>query len=375
MRKLSKAILIILVLTAPAAAWAQGAPPDQPGAVDPPAASQPSQPARPAFIDQPPRIPGILRDTGPIKITTAIDKAVIRVGDLIHYSMFIEAPPGSKVMMPPPGAQLGMFLIRDYNFPGLEEKEETWTDRLRSWLSRMTGVAISDGSERVQEFHFIVTAYDTGDLVIPPLPVMVVDPAGAQHALFAESARIRVAPVTNPEDMTIRDVKAPVGVEFPWLKYLPYFLSPLLIVIAIIVAVWLIQRRGVEEEEAMDHRPAHQVALEELKALEKEDLLAAGEYEKYYTRLSWILRKYMALRFFMYALEYTTTEIIEKLKYKDIEHGDHEKARCLLEEADMVKFARHEPALEERTTAADRVREIVERTKEEPPGLEEREAA
>jgi hypothetical protein len=371
MEKLTSAIIVAFFLAAPVAAGAQTAPapPAQPPS------SQPAPPAQPSFIDRQPRIPGVLRDTGPIKITTYIDKAVIRVGDLIHYSLFIEAPRGSRVMMPPPGAHLGEFLIRDYEFPGLEEREETWRQELRAWLSRLTGMDVTDESDRVQEFHFTITAYSTGDLVIPPLPLMVEDPAGGRHALFAESARIRVVPVTNPEDMTIRDVKAPVGVEFPWLKYLPYFLGPLLIVIAIIVTVWLIRRRGIEEEEAVELRPAHEVALEELTALEKQDLLAAGEYEKYYTRLSHILRKYLALRYVMYALEYTTTEIVDKLRYKEIEHGDHEKVKRLLEEADMVKFARREPALEERTTAADRVREIVRRTKEEPPDPLVREAA
>jgi len=59
-------------------------------------------------------------DKSPVRVTTEIDRLVIRVGELIHYSLSIQAPPGSNVMMPPPGAQLGSFLIRDYSFPGEE---------------------------------------------------------------------------------------------------------------------------------------------------------------------------------------------------------------------------------------------------------------
>jgi len=358
-------ILVALWLVSPAGVWAQ-ATYEQAG----------SAPASVPADQVLPRIPGILADTAPIRITTEIDRAVIRVGDLVHYSMSIEAPPGSQVMMPPPGAQLGLFLIREYKFPGLEEEETTLSDRLRTWLQDTTGVSLKKGErETRQEFQFTITAYDTGDLVIPAMPVVVIDPRGMTHALYAESARVRVVPVTNPDDLTIRDIKPPVRLPVRVGQYLPYVLIPVLAIVALILVIWFMKKRKKQEIELEPLRPAHEIAREELLALDKEGLMAAGEYEKFYTRASWIIRKYLALRFSMYALEYTTSEILERLKSRELEHGNYERTRRFLEEADQVKFARHEPTLDERNSVLDRAREIVERTKQEPPLEQAREAA
>lgn len=352
-------ILMALWTAIPSGAWAQAAP-------------DTAVPAAQVL----PRIPGILEDKTPIRITTFIDKAVIRVGDLINYSMTVEVPAGSQIMMPPPGAQLGMFLIRDYQFPGLEEKEPTWSDRAKAWIERTSGVKLAGSTKgAMQEFNFTITAYNTGDLIIPAVPVMVIDARGARHALFAESARIRVVPITNPEDLTIKDIKPPVGLPLPIVPYLPYALIPVLAIGALAALAWFMLRRKKQELELIPLRPAHEIAREELLVLDNLDLLAAGEYEKFYTQISWIIRKYLSLRFSMYALEYTTSEILERLKAKAVEHGDYEKIRRFLEEADQVKFARHEPSLEQRNSVLARAREIVENTKEEPLEVEVREAA
>jgi len=315
----------------------------------------------------PARTPGVLKQNSSIKVTVSVDKAVIRVGDLIHYVMTIAAPAGSKLLMPPPGAQLGQFLIRDYKFPGLEEKDQTWSERLSAWLEKVTGTV----SAKPQRFEFTITAYETGDLVIPPFPIAVMTPDGEQHELYAESARVRVAPVTSPEDLTIKDIRAPQRTPVPPKKYLPWLLVPLALLVGIAAGVWGLSRWRREEEVIVPERPAHELAFEELNALAGEGLLAAGEYEKFYTRLSWIIRKYLALRYSIYALEYTTTEIRERLLAVEIERGDYERARELLEEADEVKFARHTPALTRRNTALARAEELVERTRERPPAAME----
>lgn len=352
-RSLSAALLMLLLLAA-AGAGAQTAP-DHPPAL--------------------PAVPGAMTEKRPVRITTAIDKVVIRVGDLIHYSMSIEAPEGSQIAMPPPGAQLGAFLIRDYQAPGIEgEKERGWWEKLGDGLRRAAGWGKKRGPAS-QEFSFTITTYMTGDLVIPPLPLMVIDPNGNQHPLFAESARVRVVPVTSPEDLTIKDIKPPVGIAVPPRLYLPWAAAPLAVIAAVAAALFFLSRRTEPEVEAIDLRPAHEIAREELLALEREGLLAAGDYERLYTRVSWIVRKYLSLRFGMYALEYTTTEISERLRSKDIKRAAYDLARRLLEEADVVKFARHQPALDDRNSVIARARDLVESTTPEPAGQDSLEAA
>jgi len=294
------------------------------------------------------------------------------VGELIHYTMTVSAPADAKVMMPPPGAQLGEFLIRDYSFPRLEEQEPlSLLDRVKQRIESLTG----PGSSASQTFSFVITAYTVGDLEIPAMPVAVVDASGRAHALHAESARVRVAAVTNPDDLTIRDIKPPRSLPVNYRPALPWLLLPAGLVALAAVAWWRLRRRKLAESAPVLLRPEDEVALEELTALAAGGLLEAGDYERFYTRLSFILRRYLALRYSIYALEYTTTEIVSRLGQAWLDHADFDRIRNLLEEADRIKFARQTPTLEERSTALDRVREIIEHTRRHPAPEPERRAA
>jgi len=320
-----------------------------------------------------PPVPGPISGDGKINVATEVDRVVIRAGEIVQYSMSVSAPEGYKIAMPQPGAQLGSFIIRDYNFPGAEE-ESGLADRLSGLLERLTGSRLGTDTKE-QKFEYTITSYETGDQLIPPVPLAVISPEGKKHILFAESARIRVVAVTSPEDLTIKDLHAPIEIEIPVQVWLPWVLIPLIALILIVGAIVYLRRPREEETEEVDLRPAHVIALEELAKLEGEELLEKGEYGEFYTRLSHIFRKYLSLRYRMYALEYTTSEIAEKMKSTDIERADYEQACSFLHEADQVKFASYEPLIDQRSTAIKRVREMVYSTREHLLEEEEKEAA
>ncbi len=302
-------------------------------------------------------------NNGSIRIITSIDKKVIHVGDIIHYDLIVEVPENSMVGMPPPGSQLGSFMIRDYHLPTDENEDEAgaW-ERIKRSLGLFKE---EDDKEKQRKFSFEITSYETGDLLIPPVPVIIMDPAGDVHALIAEPARIRVAPVTDPEELTIKDIESPVEVPVPFSAYWYLVAIPAVLLAAVPLGYWLYRRRSREEEPEIDLRPAHVIAREELDILKAEGLLEAGEYEKFYTRLSRILRKYLSLRYSMYALEYTTEEISRKLSRMDVDFSTYEKIKRFLEESDKVKFAKHTPGLEDRNRAFSRVSDIIEATREQ----------
>ena len=60
-------------------------------------------------------------------------------------------------------------------------------------------------------------------------------------------------------------------------------------------------------------RPAHEVALEDIDQLRKEELIKKGVYQEHYFRLSEIFRRYLERRFRFQAIEQTTEEILPAL--------------------------------------------------------------
>jgi len=308
-------------------------------------------------------LPGPLQK-GTIRIITSVDKKVIRVGDIIHYELIVEAPKNSKVALPPPGSQLGRFMIRDYHLPLDEEGPEAGKSLWKK-VKELSGFHGKEKPEtRQRKFSFDITCYETGEYLIPPVPVVIMDPSGDVHGLLAESVLIEVAPVTGPDELSIKDIESPVTIPMPWGDYWYLFIVPAVIIVALPIGYYLYRRYSSEGPVKVDLRPAHVIVGEDLDKLREEGLLEAGEYEKFYTRLSWILRKYLSLRYSMYALEYTTREIVSKLDGMDPDFSVFEKIKGFLEEADRVKFARHTPGIDRRNSAFGRVEEIIETTRE-----------
>jgi len=302
---------------------------------------QPAPAATVSPVPIPSRIPA--GPLGPIRVSSSLDKAIITVGDIITYTLEVEAPEGSQVAMPQPGAELGGFIIRDYQMAAPKQKDHNL----------------------IQALTYKITAYTTGTLEIPPLPVIVKLPNNQATPLIAEGVQIRVAPVSNPYDLEVRDVKPPLLLPIDWR---PYYLSAGIGLGVLVLAggtlLYLYRWRPQPEEMPAPVKPAHELAYEELQALESQRLLETGEVEAFYTRLSEIVRRYLALRFRIYALEYTTTEILEHLRGKGLEMKSFARIQWLLEETDLVKFAQYRPAEADRSAMLVKSRELVDWTKE-----------
>jgi len=282
--------------------------------------------------------------TGKARIKASVDKMIITVGELINYEMEVWVPKGYAVAIPPPGAQLGEFMIRNYQIPKPAKK----------------------GDMLKQEFKFKITAYTTGDLVIPPVPVLIEKDGKLVAEILTQEIKIRIAPITRPDELEIKDIKPPLALPFnylPWLLGIGGFLGLVGIGLGVAFAVSRLKRKPMEFPEELP--PPYELALKELDELEQSGLLEKGEIDAYYTKLSEIIRKYIGLRFQFYSLECTTTEILEELKASFIEHMVYKLVQEFLQETDLVKFARYVPSASEQKEIMRKARKIVELTHEE----------
>ncbi len=146
---------------------------------------------------------------------------------------------------------------------------------------------------------------------------------------------------------------------------------PLLIGLAVLlllgVLAWYFFFRKEEEvvvEAPVIIRPAHEIALEKLGALQTESLWQNGDVKGYYTKLTFIFREYLENRYDIQALESTTEEVLQQLKKSDFDSEMNSDVTRVLQSADLVKFAKAKPASEFHEESFAKLETIIKKTKE-----------
>ncbi|MFZ9887246.1 MAG: hypothetical protein ACO3JL_07070 [Myxococcota bacterium] len=111
--------------------------------------------------------------------------------------------------------------------------------------------------------------------------------------------------------------------------------------------------------------PAHTIALERLEQLLSAGLLERGELAPFVSRLmDEVLRDYLERRYQVRAGTRTTAELLAGLLELDFHGLDLGETRRLLDDADLVKFARAEIAGDVARGMAGRVRSLILATRE-----------
>jgi hypothetical protein len=156
--------------------------------------------------------------------------------------------------------------------------------------------------------------------------------------------------------------------DVPWPRWVWAVLGAVLLLGALL-AWWIVRRRRRPQVVVVAApKPASEVALAALRALESQRLAGQGHVKQHYVRLSEILRAYLedAPQFGLPALEQTTDEIRAALSARDFPDDVVARVRALCVEADLVKFAKHEATLAECAQALERVRDFVLETSRKP---------
>ena len=120
----------------------------------------------------------------------------------------------------------------------------------------------------------------------------------------------------------------------------------------------------------LEEIPPFDRAIQELKALESQVLNEQEEYKLYYSRLTDVVRRYLEEEASIDALESTSDELLEKLELRkdagtlDLSIETLNNLKKVLQNADLVKFARSAPALGIATEDRKMVEQVVIETKE-----------
>lgn len=261
----------------------------------------------------------------PVVATAAAEPTETTTAQTITFRLTVEHRRDASVQIPEIGSRIAGLRIVDFGEEG--PKEVDARVRFVKWFSLRADIA--------------------GSYIIPPMTVAWTVPDNdTRHEIRTPQIFIKVssppAGAAEAGQKDILDIKPPLDVAR---NLLPWMLGGGAAVLAAALAGMLLLLRQRRRRHAEVKRPAHEIALEELERLDQERLIERGGVREYYFRLSDIFRHYLEDRFSVPAVEQTTQELLPKImSMAEVNPKVKSSIREVLTHADMVKFARQQPA-------------------------------
>lgn len=258
------------------------------------------------------------------KITTSIDSSQIKIGSQFQLTIKASVNAKDKVVFPE-----GKF------FGALEVLESFPIDTVKN----------NAQYELIKKYG--LTQFDSGRYAIPKLLVKI-----NQKAFRTDSLSVLVNNVkVDTTKQQMYDIKNIIATEeepgSEWWKWLVL----LLLIIASGFGSYFIIKKIQKRDETADEFFASPIekAIAYLQNLDKKQLLQKGEVKEYYSEMTDIARTYIEESVKVPAMESTSSELITALKKAIsekkmfINRAELDQFKVVLENADLVKFAKSKP--------------------------------
>ena len=222
------------------------------------------------------------------------------------------------------------------------------------------------------EVSAVITAFDEGDFLLPPIVVARRLPDGTLDTLAFNPKLLSVR--TMPVDTATfvpHDLKGQIRYPLTFKEILPYILAIWLLALVVITIVCLVMMHKRKEAGVVFHEPAYIIALRKLDKLRGDKFWAPEKQKQFYSGITDTVREYMAARYGIDAMEQTTDEIFSALKGKDLSPELFMEMKDLFELSDYVKFAKHTATREENAAAIPAAVRFVTETWQEQEPVEE----
>ena len=200
---------------------------------------------------------------------------------------------------------------------------------------------------------------------LPPMPVTV---DGKVYNSKALALKVYSMPVDTLHPDQFFGQKSVMKAPFAWEDWYGLIACSFLALPLLGLLIYLIVRirdnkpiiRKIKVEPKL---PPHQAAMKEIERIKTEKVWQKGQSKEYYTELTDAIRTYIKDRFGFNALEMTSSEIIDQL----LEMNDKEAIsdlKLLFQTADLVKFAKHNPQMNENDANLINAIDFINETKQ-----------
>lgn len=297
------------------------------------------------------RAAGAPADTG-VRILTTINTDSVTVGQRLEVKYRVDYP-DTLERLPLTGLDPGNCRLLNI-----------------SWLDNRTETGRSETAE------ISLMTLDLESAEFPGATLRFLSPAGDTLSVTADGVSVPVralaaAPAGTAPGENLKPLKEPwqAPADYRWI----YLAAAALLLAAVLGYLWWRRRkRRVVPPAPKPVLPPDFIALQELTRIEGLNLPGSGEFKKYYSLLTDAVRRYLEGRFKIDAMDRTTSEVLS-----DLERASKpvDNLEALLQEADLVKFAKRVPGIPAALEAMKTARGIITRTargtiSELMPGME-----
>lgn len=292
----------------------------------------------------------------PIKITSSIDSASITMGErtTLHVEILKNGHEGAILV------------------PVQEGKDEKSVNSIAGIEIRQIDVDSTDlGNNRIQvNYDILLQPFEPEAYTIPPFKYAI-----DGDTFTSNPVALKVLEPEMPEVMRdslyINPLRPPMELEAEWYDWIPEWLSDywywwlagLLVLLLLATILILYKKNGKGLLPSRKIVPPYQLAMRRLNELKRKRLHEKGHNKAYYTELTDILRQYLGGRFKIYALEMTSSQILDELERNPETAPFADELRPMFRIADFVKFAKQESTTDENIRSFNAVENFVNDTR------------
>jgi len=287
------------------------------------------------------------------QVDVSTDTNAILIGEQVHLNLKYQFPDN----------QIGLFpLFKDTITSQLDVVKQTPVD---------TTVNPENGLKTLSQ-QLTITSFDTGHLVIPPLPFGLMQKGDTTyHVLQSDPLLLNVFTVEVDTTKDIKPITLPMGEPYTLGEFLPYITIVLAVGILIFAIFYFYQRKKKNKplfaKKPKPELPPHEEAIKRLEELRLKKLWQNDRLKEYHSELIDIVRYYIERRFDFQAMEMVSSEIVDRLENEaQVNKEALGKLKATLELADLVKFAKSGATPIENDTSWNNCVDFVNETKAKP---------
>jgi hypothetical protein len=286
-----------------------------------------------------------------VEVKASIDSTHILIGDQIKLHLEIEAPKNLGVQFP---------LVPDTFGNHVEILKRFPVDTLQT----------SD-KERIRLIQsFLITSFDSGVHPIPAFQFKL-QFAGLCDSVSTKPLAFEVHTLKVDYTKGPFDIKLPYNAPLTLKEVLPFILGIILVAAIIFFIFYYLRlrkkRTPLFAKPVKPAEPAHIIALRELDRIKVQKLWQQEKIKQYYSEVADTIRIYIQNRYDIQAMEQTSAETIATFKGNSelIDGNSLDQLQHILSLADLVKFAKYTPLVDDNNLTLMNAYFFVNQTKKE----------